>query len=185
VRAPLMCGSTIGYRHSAHWSKRVAVRRGKADRIGWPMDALSLSIRHTSISAQCQLRVPSSMNAGAEELEASASDRGWGTSMSLSLAGGASAATVPPADIPPRDFSPGHEITLNEEEIAVVSLATFYVFDKENSATPQVQFARHGCGGCRGCRGCRGGRGCGRLLPVLVVRRLPAGLRHRSDWHPT
>ena len=43
--------------------------------------------------------------------------------LSLSLASGASAATVGPA---------AHEITLGEEEISDVTLATFYVFDKEN-----------------------------------------------------
>ena len=43
--------------------------------------------------------------------------------LSLSLASGAPAATVGPA---------AHEITLGEEEISDVSLATFYVFDKEN-----------------------------------------------------
>ena len=77
--------------------------------------------------------------------------------LSLSLASGAPAATVGPT---------AHEITLGEEEISDVSLATFYVFDKENVGTsePTVQLARHwrGCHGCRGCRGCRGcHRGCG------------------------
>jgi hypothetical protein len=85
--------------------------------------------------------------------------------VSLSLAGGASAATaVPATDMPSRNPAPP-QITLNEEEIADVSLATFYVFDKENAGTPRLgeRIAR-GCGGCRcgGCRGCRGcGRGCG------------------------
>src|SRR5438445_12699260 len=88
--------------------------------------------------------------------------------VSLSLAGGASAATaVPAADIPSSDTSPP-QITLSEEEIADVSLGTFYVFDKENAGTPRLgeKFVR-GCGGrgcgCRGCgRGCRcGGGGCG------------------------
>ena len=59
---------------------------------------------------------------------------------------------------------------LGEEEISDVSLATFYVFDKENAGSlkPGVQLARGGCGGgcghgcgggggCRGCGGCRGG----------------------------
>ena len=32
------------------------------------------------------------------------------------------------------NYSPSHQITLGEEEIADVSLATFYVFDKENTA---------------------------------------------------
>ena len=71
--------------------------------------------------------------------------------LSLSLASGAPAATVGPA---------AHEITLGEEEISDVSLATFYVFDKENPSTPGLQLVRHG--GCRGYRGCRGcHRGCG------------------------
>jgi hypothetical protein len=81
--------------------------------------------------------------------------------VSLSLAGGASAATaVPAADVPSWDTSPP-QITLSEEEIADVSLGTFYVFDKENAGTPRFgeKFAQR-CGRCGGCRGC--GRGCGR-----------------------
>jgi len=90
--------------------------------------------------------------------------------MSLSLAGGTSDATAAPV---PDTFSPqaapGHEFNLNEEEVADVSLATFYVFDKENAGKPQVQLAggcrcgcRCGCRGCRGCRcGCGGCGGCG------------------------
>jgi hypothetical protein len=46
--------------------------------------------------------------------------------MSLSLAGGTSEATALPAADTPR-IAPGHEFTLNEEEVADVSLATFYV----------------------------------------------------------
>jgi len=85
--------------------------------------------------------------------------------VSLSLAGAASAATaVPTADTPFRNTTPP-QITLSEEEIADVSLGTFYVFDRENAGTPRLgeQYARGcRCGGCRGgggCRGC-GGRGC-------------------------
>lgn len=84
--------------------------------------------------------------------------------VSLSLAGGASAATAPAADVPSSNTAQIPEITLNEEEISDVSLGTFYVFDKENtgSARQGEQVAR-GCGGCRGCgRGCRGCRGCAR-----------------------
>ena len=46
------------------------------------------------------------------------------------MAGGAS-ATVPTANVPPRDTELRPVITLDEEEISDVSLATFYVFDKE------------------------------------------------------
>ena len=107
--------------------------------------------------------------------------------VSLSLAGGASAATaVPTADMPSRHTAPP-QITLSEEEIADVSLGTFYVFDKENAGTPRLgeRFAqpqaggvkgggsggakgggsggaKKGSGGCRSCgRGCVGVGGCG------------------------
>ena len=64
--------------------------------------------------------------------------------LSLSLASGAPAATLGPA---------AHEIALHEEEISDVSLATFYVFDKENPRTSGLQLAKGG--------GCGGGGGCG------------------------
>jgi hypothetical protein len=81
--------------------------------------------------------------------------------MSLSLAGGASAATaVPTADTASWDTSRS-QFTLNEEEIADVSLGTFYVFDKEHAGTPYLgEKVAQRCGGCRGCRGCRRGCGC-------------------------
>lgn len=74
--------------------------------------------------------------------------------LSLSLASGASAATFgPAADMLTRNAEVNHEITLHEEEIFDVSLATFYVFDKEGSGAfrPGVRLA-FGCGG--GCGGC-------------------------------
>jgi hypothetical protein len=83
----------------------------------------------------------------------------------FSLAGGvgaASAATGGPAlDVPLQTITPSHEITLGEEELSDVSLATFYVLDKENAAAAQsgVKVAWRGCGRCGGC-GCRG-CGCG------------------------
>ena len=55
--------------------------------------------------------------------------------MSLSLAGGASAATAPGTNVPSQDTAPRPEIIFGEEEISDVSLATFYVFDKENVGT--------------------------------------------------
>lgn len=88
--------------------------------------------------------------------------------LTFSLVGGASAAVAPANDESlTTNYSPNHQLTLGEEEIADVSLATFYVFDKEGAAAAKggVQLARGcGCRGCGGrgcgCRGC-GGRGCG------------------------
>src|SRR5882724_8483894 len=88
--------------------------------------------------------------------------------LGLSLTGRASASTIPTADIPQSDsISPNQRFVLGEEEMAVVSLATFHLFDKE-SAGGDVQLAvvvvRRGCRGCRGCavrRGCGGCGGCG------------------------
>jgi hypothetical protein len=56
--------------------------------------------------------------------------------LSLSLASEASAAIGrPPADVLTQKTGVSHEITLCEEEISDVSLATFYVFDNENAGT--------------------------------------------------
>ena len=76
--------------------------------------------------------------------------------MSLSMASGACASTSEASanTSPP---SQKHEIFLGEEEISDVSLATFYVFDKENAGPPPLFQKRRltlgGCGGC-GCGGC-------------------------------
>ena len=54
--------------------------------------------------------------------------------LSLSLASGASAATeTSVVDVLTQNAGAGHEITLREEEISDVSLATFYVFNKERA----------------------------------------------------
>jgi hypothetical protein len=61
----------------------------------------------------------------------------------LSLAGGAAGAAVRPAgDNPTENTAPA--ITLGEEEISDVSLATFYVFDNENGGAhrPGLQLAK-------------------------------------------
>jgi hypothetical protein len=88
--------------------------------------------------------------------------------LTFGLAGSASASTPPAVDVPLKlNLTPPQTLTLSEEEIADVSLATFHLFDKENTQGGFLQEARgcgcgHGCGG-RGCgcgRGC-GGRGCG------------------------
>jgi hypothetical protein len=81
--------------------------------------------------------------------------------LTFSLVGSASAAAVPATDAPQKlNFVPNHEITLGEEEMTDVSLATFHLFDKENVGSDvQVAWVR-GCGGCRACRGCGVVRGC-------------------------
>src|ERR1700691_3465044 len=81
----------------------------------------------------------------------------------FSLAGGVGVAAAstggPAADLPLQKVTPSHEIILGEEELSDVSLATFYVVDKENAAAAKsgIRIAR-GCGGCGGCGGRRRGR---------------------------
>jgi hypothetical protein len=78
--------------------------------------------------------------------------------LSFSLVGSASASTMPTAGIPQSDnTSRNQRFVLDEEEMSDVSLATFYVFDRENFGSG-VQLARGG-GGCGGCG--HGGGGCG------------------------
>lgn len=76
--------------------------------------------------------------------------------LALSLASGASAALAEPTGAPTAQTAVSHEITLAEEELSDVSLATFYVFDKEHDGIPRrgVRLAM-GAGGC-GCSGCNG-----------------------------
>src|SRR6202167_976521 len=75
----------------------------------------------------------------------------------FSLAGGVGVAAAstggPAADLPLQKVTPSHEIILGEEELSDVSLATFYVVDKENAAAAKsgIRIAR-GCGGCGGHR---------------------------------
>jgi len=82
--------------------------------------------------------------------------------LGLSLAGSASASTLPTADVSQSlDNLANQRFVLGEEEIADVSLATFHLFDKETGNSGGVQQMAWGCrcGGCRGCRGC-GCRAC-------------------------
>jgi hypothetical protein len=104
--------------------------------------------------------------------------------VSLAASTGGSPADIPSAslaaptvgsvaDILWQNRAPFQVATFDEEEISDVSLATFYLFDKQNlgnswSGTQLAAFRSgcgcgHGCGGCggRGCggRGCRGGFG--------------------------
>ena len=86
--------------------------------------------------------------------------------LSFSLAGSASASTMPTASIPQSDnTSPNQRFVLSDEEMTDVSLATFYVFDRENAGSNMQLAWVRGCRGCRGCRACRACRvgcaGCG------------------------
>ena len=104
----------------------------------------------------------------------------------LSLAGGASTqAAGPAADIPTRHIEPSHELTLSEEEVSDVSLATFYVFDKEDCRLPRRSARQRRVRRVRPWmrrRRLQGLRrrllpGLRRRLPVRRRLRLPPGLR--------
>ena len=110
-----------------------------------------------------------------------------------SLAMGGASATVPTANLPSQDKAPLPVITLDEEEIFDVNLATFYVFDKENDGTSQLaeKVAARGCGGCRGCaaRGCggcaaRGCRGCAVVRSCGGCGGCGGGCRSCWVWTP-
>jgi hypothetical protein len=102
--------------------------------------------------------------------------------LSLALASGASVATASPdAHVLMQNAGAGHEITLREEEVVDVSLATFYVFDKENAASlrPGVRIAMGMCGGCAGCGGCVGWTGTYYTAPVFGGDGDAPPVRHR------
>src|SRR5215813_1792320 len=81
--------------------------------------------------------------------------------LTFSLAGAASASTLPAADSAQKlNFSPTQGVLLGEEEIADVSLSTFHLFDKEQGTAGAQQMAWGcRCGGCR-CGGCAGCAAC-------------------------
>ena len=100
--------------------------------------------------------------------------------MSLSMASGACASTSEASanTSPP---SQKHEILLGEEEFSDVSLATFYVFDKE-TAPPLFQKLRLAAGGGAGC-GCS----CGACVYSPQPPQPPKATRptqHRNKKHP-
>jgi hypothetical protein len=73
--------------------------------------------------------------------------------MSLSVSGSvAGAIGNAPSPVP----AAGQQIILNDEEIADVSLGTFYIFDKELSGSPRLFSRGCNCRACR-CRACFGG----------------------------
>jgi hypothetical protein len=82
--------------------------------------------------------------------------------LTLSLANSAYAMPSSPAAVPTQNTWDKQDLAIGEEEIADVSLATFYVLDKEHDGSlPGLQLIRHGCGGGCGCGGCRHFGGCG------------------------
>ena len=69
--------------------------------------------------------------------------------LSLSLASGASAASGgAAAEVLTRNTGVTQEITLREEEICDVSLATFYVFDKDSVGRLRPRLRLAAGGGC-------------------------------------
>src|ERR1700733_15476073 len=82
--------------------------------------------------------------------------------LSFSLANSTSASTMPTFGVPKSDnTSPNPRFVLSEEEMHDVSLATFYVFDRENVGSGMQRARGGGCGGGRGCGGCGGVPGWG------------------------
>jgi hypothetical protein len=87
--------------------------------------------------------------------------------VSLAASSGGSAA-----DTPSRNTVPFQRITLGDEEIADVSLATFHLCDDENLGTLRSGMRLAGgcaacgaCGACRGCASCSGGSEPGQNQP--------------------
>ena len=69
--------------------------------------------------------------------------------LSSSLASAASAAISGMSAGLPARITPGsQQMTLHDEEIIDVSLATFRVFERENTQRPCTRFAACGCGAC-------------------------------------
>jgi hypothetical protein len=98
---------------------------------------------------------PAKLGSKRKQRRKAAAALGVAAGLSLSLASRASAAIDgPAADMTTRNPEVSYEITLGEEEIADVSLATFYVFDKENAGTFTSGARLAAGGGCGGCAGC-------------------------------
>ena len=63
-----------------------------------------------------------------------------GAAVLLSLPSGASAQGVGPVGAIPTHTHTSTKIPLSEDEVSDVSLATFYVFDKENTHWPHTAY---------------------------------------------
>jgi hypothetical protein len=104
--------------------------------------------------------------------------------LSLSMASGACASTSESsANTPPP--SQKHEIFLGEEEISDVSLATFYVLDKENAGPPPLfQKLRLAVGAGAGC-GCSFGCAYWPQPPQQPKATQPTQHRKKKPQHRT
>jgi hypothetical protein len=91
--------------------------------------------------------------------------------LSLTLTGGVSVAAALTPDAPARNAVVSQEMTLGEEEISDVSLATFHIFDKENQAGKRLAC---GCGG--GC--CLFARAPSSALGNDIYRPIGRGHKH-------
>ena len=96
---------------------------------------------------------------------------------SLAMAGTASAAAVPAANLPPHSKTTHPVIILGEEELSDVTLATFYVFGRDREgASLGEKLAARGCGGCRGGGGrCAAARCGGARCAAARCARCAAG----------
>lgn len=99
--------------------------------------------------------------------------------MSLSMASGACASTSEASanTSPP---SQKHEIFLGEEEISDVSLATFYVFDKENAGRPPLFQKLRLAAGCGSAVAVASAVPTGRNLRSLQRQRSRHSIERRS-----
>jgi hypothetical protein len=90
------------------------------------------------------------------------------TGLSLSLVNAASASVGVTSAAPVSNPAARQAVTLSEQEITDVNLATFYVFDKDNAPAPRPRRTiAFGCGACAGC-GCGGGCWTGQYLTPLI-----------------
>jgi len=151
--------------HHSHWV--VLICRSVPMQIGRTVLPMGSFRRTTARRQRRKLPMPNAKRASKGKRRSQAVPVLGLAGVSL-MAGGASASTTGAvADVPLQKTVPPQVITLGEEEISDVSLATFYVLDKENTGKLQLgeQLAWRGCrcGGCRcgGCRRCAVVRACG------------------------
>src|SRR6188472_3592905 len=110
------------------------------------------SVEHTCGKGEMGLTMPQAKQTSKQKRRTKALPVLGAAGLSLSLAGSASAVPGGPAvTLPTSGNGDGNQVFLGEEEISDVSLATFYVFDKEgaDASSSMVQLVGHD-GGCHG-----------------------------------